>query len=80
MESTRKALWLQGFLRFDPERSNRGKSVRLNELTRPGRNCKGLTYALGHAPEFYTISTITFIDRGDYLGLAVPSRQSGPMP
>jgi len=79
MQSIRKALWLQRFLSFDPERSNRGKSVRLNELTRHGRNCKGLTYAPGHAPEFYTISTINSIYGADYLGLAVPC-PGGAMP
>jgi hypothetical protein len=80
MESTRKALWLQGFLSFDPERSNRGKSVLLNELTRPEQNCKGVTYAARHALEFYTISTINFGDRVDYSGLPATSRQSGAMP
>jgi hypothetical protein len=80
MESTRKALWLQRFLSFDPERSNRGKSVRLNELTRSWQNCKGLIYAADHAAEFYTISTINFADRVDYLSLGVPSCQSGAMP
>jgi hypothetical protein len=80
MEATRKALWLQRFLSFDPERSNRGKSVRLNELTRPGQNCKGLTYASEHALKFYTISTINFIDRADYLSLAVSFLPMGAMP
>jgi hypothetical protein len=80
MESTRKALWLQGFLSFDPERSNSGKAVRLNELTRLRQNCKGLTYAPGHTPEFYTISTINFINEADYLSLAAPYRQSGARP
>ena len=70
MESTRKALWLQRFLNFEPERSNGGKSVRVNELTRRVQNGKGLTYAPGHASKFYTISTINFIDRADYLSLA----------
>jgi hypothetical protein len=80
MESTRKALWLQRFLNFDPERSNGGKSVRLNELTRRRKNCKGLTYASGHAPKFYTISTINFIDRVNYLSLAAPFCKAGAMP
>jgi hypothetical protein len=80
MESTRKVLWLQRFLSFDPERSIRGKSVRLNELTRQGQNCKGLTYAPDHAPEFYTISTINFIYRADYVSLAAPFRQGGGTP
>jgi hypothetical protein len=80
MEESRKVLWLQRFLSFDPERSNRGKSVRLNELTRPEQNCKGLTYASEHASKFYTISTINFIDRADYLGFPVSSRQIGAMP
>jgi hypothetical protein len=80
MESTRKALWLQCFLNFDPERSNGGKSVRLNELTRRGQNCKGLTYAPDHAPKFYTISTINFIDRDNYLSLAAASCKAGAMP
>jgi hypothetical protein len=80
MQSTRKALWLQRFLSFDPERSNAGKSVRLNELTLPGENCKGLTYAPEHAPELYTISTINFSDEADYLSLAAPFRQNGAMP
>jgi hypothetical protein len=80
MESTRKVLWLQYFLSFDPQRSNGGKSVRLNELTRRGQNCKGLTYAPGRAPKFYTISTIKFIDRADYLSVAVSSWQGGAMP
>ncbi len=80
MQSIRKALWLQRFLSFDPERSNRGKSVRLNELARPGQNCKGLTYAAGRAPEFYTISTINAIYRADYLVLAVPACHGGALP
>ena len=80
MQSIRKALWLQRFLSFDPERSNRGKSVRLNELTRHGQNCKGLIYAPRHAPEFYTISTINITDRADYLSLVAAFCQGGAMP
>jgi hypothetical protein len=80
MEATRKVLWLQCFLSFDPERSIRGKSVRLNELTRSELNCKGLTYAPERASKFYTISTINLSDRAHYITRAVPSRQSRAMP
>ena len=79
-EPTRKALWHQRFLSFDPERSNPGKSVLLNELPRLWQNCNGFTFASGHAPEFYTISTINFSDTADYLSLGAPSCQSGAMP
>jgi hypothetical protein len=61
-DSLRKALSLQQFPGFEPERSNRVKSVALNDLTRQTQNCKGLTSVPIRAPEFYTISTINFPD------------------